>query len=251
MSHINLSRYPEGFKGFRGLGTTSAQQTATIESLGATAATTTSAILVSLDVIGGPVGIAISGIIAAGIAIASLFKGCGQTCVEATSIANQAGTIISQAFNAYMASPIHYASMQQAFLALFDSTTAAMDQACSDPSLGAAGQACISDRQRGSCKWKVNAFGWQQNNGVWTYIPAGAAGSGNTCWDPYVGIRDPVANDPTVVPDPSSTDSTASLVDTVTGGLTSDISPLLLIGGIALLGFMFMSGNGNGRGKYN
>lgn len=256
---MHLSRYENSASpfvplGLRGLGdAASQQQTATIESIGASAASTTTALLVSMGTIAGPVGIAISGIIAAGMAIASLFKGCGQTCVEATQIANQAGTIISQAFNAYMASPIHYVSMQSAFLQLFDSTMAAMDQACSDPSLGSAGQNCISDRQRGSCKWKVNTFGWQQSGTGWIYVPAGAAGSGNTCWDPYVGIRDPVAQDPTVVPDPTPASAITTVGDaasTILSNVTSGgISPMLLLGGVAILGFMAMSISTN-RGRY-
>lgn len=254
LSRYENSSLPLHSLGLRGLGT--AQTTATIESIAATGASTATSILVATSVILPGVGTAVAAIIGAGLAIASLFKGCGQTCVAATNIANQAGTIISQAFNAYMASPIHYVSMQQAFLTLFDSTTAAMDQACSDPNLGAAGQRCISDRQRGSCKWKVNAFGWQQSGSGWTYIPAGADGSGNTCWDPYTGIRDIVANDPTVVsdPTPASTvaNSTAGILNSVTGGLTSGINPLLLLGGVALLGFMLIPSSDSGRrGRYN
>lgn len=256
---MQLSRYENSSNplmevGLRGLGSAqSAQTKATIESIAGAGASTATALLVSMGTIGGPVGIAISGVIAAGLAIASMFKGCGQTCVQATSIANQAGGVISQAFNAYMSSPIHYASMQQAFLQLFDSTMAAMDQACSDPSLGSAGQACISDRQRGSCKWKVNAFGWQQTNGSWNYVPAGAAGSGSTCWDPYVGIRDPVANDPTVVPDPTPGNSASTILSNITGGASgtgtgTGISPMLILGGVAILGFMFMSMNEGHKG---
>lgn len=226
----------------RGLG--NAQTTTTAESIAATAATTTIGTLAALHAtmfglaFAGPMGIALTGLIGAAVAIASLFKGCGQTCIAATHIADQAGQIIDQAYYAYMGAPVHTQSMQQAYLQLFDGTMQAMDQACSDPALGIAGQKCISDRAQGSCAYKVSAGGWKQDaNGNWTFVNYGANGSGDTCWNSYIGRRDPVANDPTVVPDPSSQITSASgVVDSVVAGL----SPLML-GGFALLVFVLLS----------
>ena len=144
-----------------------------------------------------------------------------------------------------MNSPIHYASMQQAYLALFDGTWAALVKACSDPNLGAAGQRCITDRQAGSCAYHVSPGGWTQGaDGQWTFVPYGANGSGDVCWNSFVGRRDPVANDPTVVPDP-----VGAITDPTTGAVTgiqppsifgggaggASIMPLLLIGGAGIL----------------
>jgi len=131
------------------------------------------------------------------------FNGCGQTCVEAANIANQIGTPMTQAFQAYMSAPVHYYSAQQTFLNLFNQLMAALNQACGNPALGTAGQNCIADNSPSACHWKAAPGGWTQNSdGSWTYTYWGAAGSGTSCWNPYVGIYDEVLNDPTVVPDP-------------------------------------------------
>jgi hypothetical protein len=149
--------------------------------------------------VGGPVGYAIAQAAAQiGVLLANVFSGCGDTCVEATNIANQAEPLLLKNLQTYLSAPVHYASLQAAFLNNFDMTWNALKQACSNPSLGAAGQSCISDRQEGSCAYKTSPGGWA--NGVYTY--PGANGSGSTCWNWFVGYRDPIANDPTVVPDP-------------------------------------------------
>ncbi len=223
------------------------QQSQTIAGIAATTATTTTGILAALGTfgaMGGPVTAAVAGIVAVGIALANLFSGCGQTCVAATNLADQAGALIDQAYTHYMSSPVHYASMQAAYLNLFDGTWNALVKACSNPALGAAGQRCISDRQAGSCAYKTSPGGWTQDAaGKWTFIDYGANGSGTTCWNSFVGRRDPVANDPTVVPDP-----VGAIVDPNTGAVTgiqppsifggtggASMMPLLLIGGAGIL----------------
>lgn len=201
----------------RGFGVLS-QQGQTIASAAAAGASTTASILVALGTVGGPVGAVIAGIAALGIALANVFGGCGNTCVEATNVANQVGPILGNNLETYLSAPIHYASMQKAALNNFDTAWAALMQGCSNPALGSAGKACISDRQAGGCTWKVaDPFGWTQSQDGWTYIPAGPADpNGTICWNWFSGMRDPIANDPTVVPDPSPTSATAS-------GLLSDI----------------------------
>ena len=218
-------------------------QTQQIAGIAATAATTTATILVALGTIGGPVGAAIAGIAGIGIAIANLFSGCGQTCVEATNIADQAGALIDQAYNYYMNSPVHYASMQAAYLNLFDGTWAAMVKACSNPQLGAAGQRCITDRQAGSCAYQVSPFGWQQDpaTGKWTWVEAGPNGSGTVCWNSFVGRRDPVANDPTVVPD-----TVGAITDPTTGAVTGIQPPSIFggAGGASIMPLVLFAGAG-------
>jgi hypothetical protein len=202
-------------------------------------AATTVSLLVGLSVISGPVGAVVGGLIAIGSMVASLFGGCGQTCVQATNIANQVGGVMNQNVTQYLAAPVHYQSLQAAALNNFDTAWAALVQACSNPQLGAAGQRCISDRQSGSCKWKTSPGGWQQQNGKWVYVAPGPAGSGTACWDWFIGNRDPIAKDPTVVPDPPAASSSAASVPGSSGAAavaSSNPGLLLLIGGLLLLG---------------
>lgn len=212
----------------RGIGALTGQS-AYIGQAAAAAASTTGILIGALAAIpiAGPIA---AGIAAIGLALANVFSGCGQTCVEASNLANQAEPLLQQNLEQYMSAPIHYASMQAAALNNFDLTWTALEQACSNPQLGAAGQACIGDRQRGACHYQTSAGGWQ--NG--TYVSPGAAGSGSTCWNWFVGYRDPIANDPTVVPDPVPG---ASALSSLTGGATIGGIPVadLLIGAGALL----------------
>jgi len=136
----------------------------------------------------------------AGIAIAAmkLFSGCGQTCVQTSNAANQAGDMLEQLVHNYVANPVRTVSMQSAALTAFDHVWAALEQTCSNPQFAAAGQRCITDRQRGACTWKASPGGWNPDG---TYTFAGKSGSGDTCWNWFVGYRDPIANDPFVIPD--------------------------------------------------
>lgn len=186
------------------------------------------------------VGTAIAALIGIGIAIANAFKGCGQTCVEASNIANQVGALLVQNVNAYTGSPIRTVSMQAGALNTFDTAWAALQQACGNPQLQAAGQRCISDRQSGACHWKASAGGWQPDG---TFKPWGAAGSGSDCWNWFIGMRDPIANDPNVQPDPvppsSASGATGTLslpsIPATVGGIST---PLLIAG---ILGLAWLS----------
>ena len=159
--------------------------------------------------VGGPVGYAIAQAIAQiGVLLANVFSGCGETCVEATQIANQCEPLLLQNLQTYMNAPVHYASLQAAALNNFQMTWAALQNACSQPALQSAGAACISDRQAGACHYQTSPGGWQGT----TYVYPGAQGSGSTCWNWFVGYHDPIANDPTVVPDPVAGSSAVSSV---------------------------------------
>lgn len=208
-------------------------QSQQIGQIAAAGVSTAASTLVALSAITGPVGIAIAGLASIGLMIANAFSGCGQTCVEATNIANQVGALFDQMLNTYMSAPIHYKSMQTAYLQQWDAGWNALQAACSNPQLGAAGQRCISDRARGSCKWHTSPGGWQQQNGTWVYVAPGPDGSGSTCWDWFVGSRDPVANDPTVVPDPTPLSSVGSSLNSIASGIGLN-SNLLLPGALVL-----------------
>lgn len=183
------------------------------------------------------------------VSIENLFRGCGQTCVETSNAANQAANLLTQNVQAYVNSPIRTLSMQAAALQTFDNAWAQLVQLCSNPQFGQAGQNCIADRQRGACHYKTSPGGWNSDG---TYTWAGAAGSGSTCWNWFSGMRDPIANDPFVIPDSSvgaaGAGSSTSLTTTGAAGTVAgsastnpisslgNLSPLLLVGGgIALL----------------
>lgn len=172
-------------------------QSQSIAKAAASAASLTGVLIGSLAAIpiAGPIA---AGVAAVGLLLADVFSGCGDTCVEASNLANQAEPLLLQNLQTYLSAPVRYASLQAAALNNFDLTWAALEQACSDPSLGSAGKACISDRQRGACHYQTSPGGWA--NGQYNY--PGGPGSGSTCWNWFVGYRDPIANDPNVVPDP-------------------------------------------------
>jgi hypothetical protein len=222
-------------------------QSQQIAGIAATGVTTAAGILVGLSVIGGPVGAAIAGIASMGIAIANVFSGCGDTCVEATHIADQVGAILAQMFDHYMSAPIHYASMQRAYLIQWDAAWNALVKACSNPALQDAGVRCITDRQRGGCHYHTSPGGWQQQSGQWVYVPPGGVDSGTTCWNWFIGSRDPVANDPTVVPDPVNAtvnpDGSVTPNPPLFGASASSLMPLLVIGGAGIAALMLVGDN--------
>ena len=225
-------------KGDRRLGVNGLADTSgsSIASIAATGAATTGSIVALLPgfALAGPIGAAVAGLVAVGIGIAKIFSGCGQTCVEATNIANQLQVYWQNNLDTYMQAPIHYKSLQAAALNNFDTGWAALYKACSDPALGAAGQRCISERQRGGASaWCCNA--------------PNAVDVGNglcTGCDAFADLRDPIANDPHVVPDPvaSSTTGVPGSYASGGGGSFSFPLPLLLIGG-GVLAFSMMGNN--------
>jgi uncharacterized membrane protein YphA (DoxX/SURF4 family) len=219
--------------GMAGLG----QSTQQISAIAATGASTTVGILVALGTIAGPIGAVAAGLIAVGQLLVGVFKGCGQTCVDASNIANQVEQALQQNLSEYMSAPVHTESLQAAALNNFQTAWNALTQACGNPALQSAGQNCISERQQGACSYHVSAFGWQQQNGTWTYVYPGANGSGNNCWNWWLAYHDSIANDPTVVPDSTvtATSSTATTGDVTATTTSPDLAPILLLGGAALL----------------
>jgi len=228
----------------RSLGQTSTQQ---ISAIAATGASATTGILVALGVVGGPVGAAVGGLISVAQLLVGIFKGCGQTCVAATQIANQVATVLTQNVTEYVGSPIRTQSMQAAALNNFQTAWNALVANCQNPALGTAGQNCISQRQQGACAYKTSPGGWQQNSdGTCTYTWPGANGSGTACWNWFIGFHDPIANDPCVQPDsvataaatststaaPAGTSETAATVVSVA---SPNYTPLVLIGAAAVL----------------
>ncbi len=201
-------------RGLGGSGQAATQTIGTVSAIGAPIAAPAISGAVGASAALGALAVPIIGAALAGITIGvmELIKnsGCGPTCIQATQYANQAGTLLTQNLDAYMALPTPRAqSAQTQALANFDAIWAKLQQMCGDPSLGAAGKRCITARQAGSCAYHVApGGGWQQQNGHWTFVPYGPNNSGPACWNWFVGLRDPIANDPYVVPDAQATPAT-------------------------------------------
>lgn len=187
-------------QGVAGLGVTSQQLTSTIGSGLMSAAGIMAAV-------GGPVG-AIAGAITAAVGsltvlIGGMFKP-DLTKIQATHIVDQIELqVLKPLVAAWNALPPERKtrSLQAELLKTFDDAWAAVQQGCSNPQLGTAGQSCISDRLR---------------TGPWP-------------WPVY--YRDPIANDPNVVPDPIE----SSPIDLFLGGSTSGVGlgvPLLIGGAL-------------------
>ena len=76
-------------------------------------------------------------------------EGCGVTCIQATSIVNQAEPYMQANVDAYESGDIDQKTAQTAFKAIWLSVQSSCGQIP-----GAAGQNCVSERKDGSCKWK-------------------------------------------------------------------------------------------------
>lgn len=199
--------------------------------------------LLAAGAVTGPVGgiilAASAALIEVGSLIAGVFQGCGDTCVLTSDEANKIGDYLLQNLRTYVAAP-YDPQLQATALANFDTAWASLVQACNQASLGTAGQNCIGDRQRGACTWKASPGGWVADPsapGGYSWTDWGAAGSGDTCWNYFVGFRDPIANDPRA-------SAVGSIVNSV-GNLFSSlpISPVWIGLGLLALGLAFSGGD--------
>src|ERR1039458_4942471 len=226
-----------------GLGT--AQQTAQTVQIGGTiAASGAAAVLGSIAASGGSVmgltGAALSAavpIVGAALAAATLVvqylvanSGCGQTCIETSSWANQAAAALQKVMDAYFALPAPRTQSQQALaVATFNTIGAQLQQACGQPGTGNAGVKCISDRQAGACTWKQ------------AYAPVypGEPNIGE-CWNWFNGYLGPIQAD-AVVPDTVTSDlssaasSVSGSIESLFGGSGTSLVPILLIGAALLI----------------
>lgn len=172
--------------------------------------------LAKAGLIAGPAGaivsavgalVALAGTIAGALHIG---EGCGQTCIQATQIVNQAEPLLQQNLAAYENGQLDQATA----LNNFDQVWGAVQTACKQIP-GAAGSNCVSDRQAGSCKWK---------------------GSDGQCWNWFVGYRDPLTK-PSNVPYVGATVGGVDLTSLFSG---STSTMLLVGGGLALVGLLMV-----------
>jgi len=169
-----------------------------------------------------------AGAVAELLAVFGVGSGCGQTCVLSTTYANKAEQIFELNIKTYFGLPAPRTDLQKSnSLIIFDTVLADLVKQCSNPALGDAGKACISDRQSGACKWH------QTGQPEFPGQPAYGA-----CWNWVNAYRDPIAKDVTVADTLSTT--TSSLLSSLTGGASS--STLWLMAGAALL-FIGLAGD--------
>lgn len=136
--------------------------------------------------------------------------------IAATHIVDQIEIQLNQLEAAWQALPADQKTRtnQAAFLELIDAALNKVQQGCSNPALGTAGQNCISERliHGGPAPWCPNP--------------------GHTGCDWITAYRDPIANDPNVIPDSVA----SSPVGSVTSGIDTAVSSVSsALGGISPL----------------
>lgn len=133
-------------------------------------------------------------------------SGCGQACIEATNLVNQAEPALLQNLQDYENGVIDQATAQSNYNQIWQSIVTA----CGAIS-GSAGQNCISERQQGACQWKATG------TPPTPYSPA--VGS---CWNWYNAYYTPLTYPPTNAPASTAASTAASTVSSdVTSALSS------------------------------
>lgn len=169
---------------------------------------------------------AAAGIVAALNAL-GIGQGCGQTCIQATAIVNQAEPAFLANVQQYENGQISQAQAQQTWNNLWQ----AVQGSCAAIP-GQAGQDCVSDRAEGSCKWKQTA------NGDTLGLP-GVPAVGE-CWNWYNGYYVPLTY-PAVNVAPTISGSADGIVAGVESVIGS--SSILVIGGIVVVALIAMGSN--------
>jgi hypothetical protein len=159
--------------------------------------------------------LAAAGVIAEALAAFGVGAGCGDTCIKATAIVNQAEPAFLANVQQYHAGQISQEQAQQTYINLWT----AVQVACKAIP-GAAGQNCISDRAAGSCKWH------QTDSSPLLAFP-GEPQPGE-CWNWYLGYFGPLTV-PALVPyvDPNAQASSATGGDSLASfgaGITSALA---------------------------
>lgn len=174
----------------------------------------------------GPIGIAIGGAVIAIQAlsgkISHLINGCGDACVQATAIVNEAETYVEQISAAYWQAPTRTKSFQTWTLQQLDAIFAQVVTLCGKIP-GDPGRKCVQERlTRGfQAPWCTAAN-----------LPIGPQCGG---W--YDVTYDPIMHDPAVQPDPTATDVLTNGVNQVVAALPGGYATAVVIG-LAVFGFV-------------
>ena len=133
--------------------------------------------------------------------------------VQTTKIVNELEPMLQENLRGYQQGP-HTVSSQAQALANFDAVWNTLVENCELEQYGDPGKRCIADRKAGSCQWQ----------------------EGGTCWNWFVGYRDPIANDPNVRPDPlSAVSDIGAAAQQLFAGVMPSGGGLLLVGAVALV----------------
>ena len=124
-------------------------------------------------------------------------EGCGSTCIQATSIVNNAEPAFLANVQQYEAGQI----TQSQAIDTYNNLWSALAVAC-HAIPGTAGQTCLSDRQQGACTWK------QTSDGDTLGLP-GVPAVGE-CWNWYLGYYVPLTYPPVNAPAASAGSSAGS-----------------------------------------
>lgn len=217
--------------------------TAGIISAGASGAGAIALALMPAAVATGPIGLAITGAVVAISAlsgkIAHLISGCGQVCVQATSIVNEADQAVQQIGSAYWNTAVRTKAFQQYTLGQLDQIFAQVQQMLAQ--LGTVGAKSAQERftRGGGAPWCAS------NNlaiGVDNVVAPNATNHLGRCGGWYDVVYDPIANDSGIASDASlagavsSVTSALGLPSTIDGiGIANFILPALLGVGVLWL----------------
>ena len=170
---------------------------------------------------------AIAGLLAA----LGVGAGCGQACIQATNLVNQAEPVLLKNIQNYFALPApRAASVQAAALSCFDQIWQSVQTGCAAIP-GTPGKSCVSDRQSGACTWKQTATS--------PLLAFPGEPQPGACWNWFLGYRDPIANDPDVVSDENAAvSSVSSAAGSVSSALSSVTSSSLFIPGLVVAGLV-------------
>jgi hypothetical protein len=143
----------------------------------------------------GPVGAAVAGTLELAAQIVNLFKPCGQTCVDATQIADQVETVLDQNNQLYFTNPNRTTGDQANALSVVNTAFSQLQSACGNPALGTAGQKCLAERigdgmdpGSSTCSTGLTTANEYPPYGTVPY-PVGV------CWTWVLAYYDPIAND--------------------------------------------------------
>jgi len=186
--------------------------------------------------VGGPVGAAVAiGISAATALLQGVINGCGSTCQVTSTWANQVESVLQQNIAAYFALPTPRSTVDQAAaIQNFNTAWNALVSECNNPSLGSAGQNCISEREAGACHWTQPASAVP----LWGSPPAGA------CWNWFNGYLDPIQNDPDVYTPsnvvPASLSTATDAISNLISGAGISTETLFLVAAAGILAWVVL-----------
>jgi hypothetical protein len=198
----------------------------------------------------GPIGLAIgAGAAVISMLISTLFKPNLQK-IAASNDANQIEQILKQNLANWLSlQPSQKTqSVQAAALNVFDSAWNKYIQLIqSIQNWQNRAPNSISDRQYGSCAYHTaQPAGWHGD----VYTPNLPNQSTGACWNWFIGYRDPIANDPQVIPDYTDSGNASDSSGSVSSTLSSIIgqgsgSKGLLLTGLLLGGLLMFIGGLN------